>query len=240
MCAACLPKPQPLLAEYACRECGMPFLNSFPLDEHGRCALCRAGLTGFDAAYSFGSFEGELRELIHLFKYGRVRTLARPLGDLLALALPRSERFDVVVPMPMHWLRRWRRGFNQADLLARTISKRASVPVRRVVRRAKWTPPQAGLTNAVRRENVKRAFRVTRSVEGLRILLVDDVLTTGATAGACAAALKRAGAARVAVLTVARVDRRISAAAHRENAEEFSVVGSFSGSLEHAGSRSIT
>ncbi|HZU27343.1 MAG TPA: ComF family protein [Bryobacteraceae bacterium] len=222
-------KPQPLAAEYTCRECGMPFLNSFPLDEHGRCALCRAGLTGFDAAYSFGSFENELRELIHLFKYGRIRPLAKPLGDLMALALPRSERFDVVVPMPMHWLRRWRRGFNQAELLARTIARRASVPVRRLVRRAKWTTPQAGLTNAQRRHNVQRAFRVSGNVDGMRILLVDDVLTTGATAGACAAVLKRAGAARVAVLTVARVDRRIAAAVFRENSQE----------LENAGSRSI-
>jgi ComF family protein len=232
-------KPQPLLAEYVCRDCGMPFLNAFPLDEHGRCALCRAGLNGFDAAYSYGSFEGELRQLIHLFKYGRIRTLDGPLGDLLALALPRAERFDIIAPMPMHWWRRWRRGFNQAELLARTISKRASVPVRNVARRAKWTLPQAGLTNARRRENVKRAFRVTSDVAGKRILLVDDVLTTGATAGACAAALKAAGAARVAVLTVARVDRRINAAAYRPAGNEFSAVTS-TGSLENAGSRSIT
>src|SRR5947209_6932735 len=106
VCAGCLSKPQPLAAEYFCRDCGMPFLNSFPLDEEGRCGLCRAGLTGFDAAFSFGSFEGELRHLIHLFKYNRIRTLAGPLGNLLALGLPRTERFDLVAPMPMHWLDR--------------------------------------------------------------------------------------------------------------------------------------
>lgn len=229
-----------MIAEYACRDCGMPFLNSFPLDEHGRCALCRAGLTGFDAAYSFGSFEGELRELIHLFKYGKVRTLAGPLGRLLALALPATERFDVVVPMPMHWLRRWRRGFNQSDLLASEIAGRASIPVRRIVRRVRATDPQAGLSNAKRRQNVTGAFRVTGSVTGRRILLVDDVLTTGATAAACAAALKRAGAARIAVLTVARVDRRLNAAAVHSNPQEQFAGMLSSGSMENAGSRSIT
>jgi ComF family protein len=174
--------------------------------------LCRLGLNGFDAAYSFGAFEAELRELIHVFKYGRVETLARPLGRFLALALPRTEQFDAVVPMPLHWRRRWSRGFNQSELLARQIARRASVPVRNLVRRVKATPPQAGLTNAKRRSNVSAAFRVSRPerVRGLRIVLVDDVMTTGATGSACARELKRAGAARVVLLTVARVDRRMN------------------------------
>jgi len=170
------------------------------------------GLNGFDAAYSFGAFEAELRELIHVFKYGGVETLAQPLGRFLALALPRDERFDAVVPMPLHWMRRWSRGFNQSELLAREIGRRASVPVRDLVRRVKATTPQAGLTNAKRRANVSGAFRVRRgaSVRGLRVLLVDDVMTTGATASACARVLKQAGAARVALLTIARVDRRMN------------------------------
>jgi ComF family protein len=210
VCPACLRKPTALIAEYFCRDCRTPFRNRFPLDEDGRCALCRLGLNGFDAAYTFGAFEAELRELIHVFKYGRVKTLARPLGRFLAIALPRAERFDVVVPMPLHWMRRWTRGFNQSELLAREIARRASVPVRNLVRRAKATTPQAGLTNAKRRANVSGAFRVRRPerVRGLRILLVDDVMTTGATASACARTLKQAGAARVTLLTVARVDRR--------------------------------
>ena len=174
--------------------------------------MCRLGLNGFDAAYSFGAFEAELRELIHVFKYGQVESLAGPLGRFLALALPRTEQFDVVVPMPLHWLRRWKRGFNQSELLAREIAKRSCVPVKSFVRRTKATTPQAGLTNAKRRANVKGAFRVRRPdrVRGLRILLVDDVMTTGATASACARALKECGAARVVLLTVARVDRRLN------------------------------
>lgn len=211
-------------------------MNPFPLDEHGRCALCRAGLTGYDAAWSYGSFEGELRELIHLFKYGRVRTLARPLGKLMALALPRTTRFDLVVPMPMHWLRRWRRGFNQAELLAREIGRRAAVPVRLCARRIRGTAPQAGLTHHSRRANVAGAFRAGDGVAGRRVLLVDDVLTTGATAGACARALKQAGAERVMVLTVARVDRRLDTAVWNAAAETEQLATE---NLEHAGSRSI-
>jgi ComF family protein len=217
VCPACLRKPTAFIAEYFCRDCRTPFQNRFPLDEDGRCSLCRLGLNGFDAAYCFGAFEAELRELIHVFKYGRVQTLAGPLGRFLALALPRAEEFDVVVPMPLYWTRRWTRGFNQSELLAREIARRASVPVRKVVRRAKPTTPQAGLTNAKRRANVRGAFQVRRPerVAGLRILLVDDVMTTGATASSCARELKRAGAARVTLLTVARVDRRMSSDAER-------------------------
>jgi ComF family protein len=217
VCPACLRKPTAFVAEYFCRDCRTPFRNRFPLDEDGRCALCRLGLNGFDAAYSFGAFEAELRELIHVFKYGGVETLAQPLGRFLALALPRDEQFDAVVPMPLHWMRRWSRGFNQSELLAREIGRRASVPVRNLVRRVKATTPQAGLTNAKRRANVSGAFRLRRgaTVRGLRMLLVDDVMTTGATASACARVLKQAGAARVVLLTAGRVDRRMNVETER-------------------------
>jgi ComF family protein len=179
------------------------------LDAEGRCALCRFGLRGFDAAYCFGAYEGVLRELIHLYKYGRVKTLARPLGALLAAALPREERFDAVTPVPLHWRRQWQRGFNQSDLLARTIARRCGIPVIQALKRVRPTVAQAGLSNTGRRQNVAAAFRPRRTVEGKRILLIDDVMTTGSTAAACALALKRAGAAKVALLTVARVDRRM-------------------------------
>jgi ComF family protein len=230
VCAGCLRRPTAFEAEYFCRDCRTPFRNRFPLDEDGRCALCRLGLNSFDAAYSFGAFEAELRELIHVFKYGGVETLAQPLGRFLALALPRDEQFDAVVPMPLHWMRRWSRGFNQSQLLAREMGRRASVPVRNLVRRVKATAPQAGLTNAKRRANVSGAFRLRRgaSVGGLRVLLVDDVMTTGATASACARVLKQAGAARVVLLTVARVDRRMNVETERLFVEPDQV-----GSVDH-------
>jgi ComF family protein len=195
-------------------SCRTPFANRFPLDASGRCALCRGNLQGFDAAYSFGAYEGALRELIHLFKYGRIRTLARPLAGHLVSAFPREERFDAIVPMPLHWFRRWQRGFNQSALLAREIGRRCALPVVHAVRRRRATRPQAGLSNARRRVNVAGAFSPARgrSVRGLRVLLVDDVMTTGATASACARALKNAGASYVAVLALARADRRFGAA----------------------------
>jgi ComF family protein len=223
VCRECLQEPQPLSAEFFCVSCRTPFQNAFPLDAEGRCALCRSGLRGFDAAYCFGSYEGVLRELIHLYKYGRIKTLARPLGALLAAALPRDERFDAVTPVPLHWRRQWQRGFNQSELLARAIARSRGIPFIGALKRVRPTLTQAGLSNTGRRQNVAAAFRLrggpwARPVEGQRILLIDDVMTTGSTAASCALALKRAGAVTVALLTVARVDRRMdgpgAAAAH--------------------------
>lgn len=210
VCEACLKQPQALEAQFYCRTCRTPFLNRYPLDESGRCALCRLGVNGFDEVYSAGAYDGALRKLIHLFKFEGVHTLARPLGDFLKQSLPREQRFDAVVPMQLHWRRRWQRGFNQSELLAREIARHWHIPVRNLVRRKKATAPQAGLTSAQRRKNVQGAFELKRRVrlDGLSILLVDDVLTTGATASSCARVLKRAGAKRVALITLARRDRR--------------------------------
>ena len=213
VCAACLEPPEPLESEHFCLHCRTPFSSSHALDEEGRCGLCRLGLNGFDAAYSFGPYEGRLRELVPLFKYGGVETLAGPLGSMALPAFPRGERFDVIVPMPMHWLRRWRRGFNQAELLAREIGRRTGLPIENPIRRRRATNPQANLSGSQRRANVAGAFRMKRraSIRGRRVLLVDDVFTTGASASACAATLKRAGAQYVAVFALARTDRRHAA-----------------------------
>jgi len=212
VCRACLSAPEPLAAEYFCTSCRTPFQNAFPLDEQGRCALCRAGLRAFDFAYSFGAYEGTLRDLIHLYKYSRMRPLARPLTDLLASALPRDQRFDAIVPVPLHWRRRWERGFNQSDLLARMLARRCGIPLLRALARRRSTRAQAGLVGARRRQNVAGAFAVKRPdrIRGLRVLLIDDVMTTGATANACASVLKRAGVVSVSLLTLARVDRRVA------------------------------
>ena len=180
------------------------------MDEQGRCALCRRGVRGFDAAYSFGFYEAELRKLIHLFKYGRVHTLAGPLGKLLARALPRDQAFDVIIPLPLHWRKRWQRGFNQSELLAREIGRRTNTSVENALRRVRNTAAQAGLTSAKRRLNVSGAFQAAKraAIDGRRVLLIDDVMTTGATAASCARALQRAGARQVTLLTLARADRR--------------------------------
>lgn len=213
MCTRCLREPTPLSADYFCSQCRTPFQNEAPLDENGLCPLCRFGLRGFDAAYSFGAYDGTLRKLIHLYKYGRIRTLAKPLGDYLASAIPRDQRFDLIVPMPLHWRRRWERGFNQSALLAREIARRYAMPAVSVVRRTRATRSQAGLSNHERRSNVSQAFAVRGKsrIAGQRILLIDDVMTTGATASACAKTLRDAGAKYVALLALARVDRRMEA-----------------------------
>ena len=176
--------------------------------------MCRSGLRGFDAAYCLGSYEGTLRELIHLYKYGKIQTLSQPLAGLLAAALPLDERFDAVTPVPLHWRKQWQRGFNQSELLARAIARRRGIPVVRALRRVRSTQAQAGLSNTARRNNVTAAFQCRRGARTLaarRVLLIDDVMTTGSTAAACARALKQAGVARVVLLTVARVDRRLEA-----------------------------
>jgi ComF family protein len=164
----------------------------------------------FDSAYSFGSYEGTLRKLIHLFKYAKVESLAHPLSRLMLQAIPLDLSFDFVMGMPMHWRKRWERGFNQADLLARAIAKRRGLRLATNLARKRYTKAQAALTEAERRENLKDSFCVRRpaQVRGKRILLVDDVFTTGATLRSAAAALKEAGAAHVTAVTLARVDRR--------------------------------
>ena len=212
VCRECLTAPEPLSAEFFCSSCRTPFQNAFPLDAEGRCALCRNGLRGFDAAYCYGAYEGTLRELIHLYKYGKVRTLAGPLGDLLASALPRDQEHQLVTAVPLHWRRQWQRGFNQSELLAGSIARRCGIPSVRVLRRVRWTASQAGLSNTGRRKNVTAAFECRRDLQDKRVLLIDDVMTTGSTAAACALALKRSGARRVTLLTVARVDRRFDGA----------------------------
>jgi len=152
-----------------------------------------------------------LRQLIHVFKYGKVETLAQPLSRFLVQAQPLDERFDIVLAMPMHWRKRWERGFNQAELLAKPVAKRCGLKLSTNLRRKRYTKAQAGLTETQRRDNLKDSFSVRRSeqIAGKRILLIDDVFTTGATLRTAAAVLKGGGAARVTALTLARVDNRI-------------------------------
>lgn len=210
VCPACLEQPEPFLAEFFCLRCRTPFLNPRPLNDEGLCRLCAAGVTAFDGAWACGAYDGRLRSLIHLFKYRRMIPLARPFGRMMARAFPRDQRFDYLVPVPAHWRRRFSRGFDQAELLSRELSRRTGIPVLRALRRIRHTAAQAGLTRRQRRDNIRGCFetRDPGRVRGARLLLIDDVLTTGATANAAADALRRGGAAWVGVFTLARADRR--------------------------------
>jgi ComF family protein len=167
-------------------------------------------LANFNSAYSFGSFEGPLQQLIHLFKYAKIESLAEPLSRLLFQALPLDRNFDAVIAMPMHWRKQWERGFNQAELLARPVARRFGLKLWTNLRRRRYTQSQAGLTETERRANLKNSFALRKpgQAAGKRFLLIDDVFTTGATLRAAAAVLKSAGAAHVSALTLARVDRR--------------------------------
>lgn len=197
-----------MAAEFACRICRTPFVDSFPLDSDDRCIVCREGRANFDATYSFGSYEGTLRQLIHLFKYGKLETLADPLGAMIVRALPLEARFDMVLAMPMHWRKKWSRGFNQAELLAQRVAARYGLKVAAHLQRSRYTKPQASLSESERQLNLKNSFCVRRParVQGKRVLLIDDVMTTGATLREAAGALKAAGVRSVTALTLARVD----------------------------------
>jgi ComF family protein len=210
VCAPCLDSPTQLETEYYCSSCHTPFINDYPLDEHGVCKACRSGLRQFDRAASFGFYEGTLRSLIHLYKYSGMKPLAPALAAFMERAISVDERFDAVVAVPLHWRKKWQRGFNQSELLARHIARRRHIPVLNVLRRNRQTAVQASLAVAGRRKNVAGAFeaRPKAELQGKKILLIDDVMTTGATASACAAVLKRGGARSVSLLTLARVDRR--------------------------------
>ncbi len=173
------------------------------------CALCRADESGAEEVFVYGVFEEPLRDLIHLFKYAGVTALARPLGRLMRLAVPRERSFDLIVPAPLHWRRRWTRGYNQAALLAREFAPAFGLKPVNVLRRTRATETQAGLSRSARRSNVAGAFAVRdeAQVRGRRVLLVDDVMTTGATLRACAIALKHAGARSVSIAVLARAGR---------------------------------
>ena len=153
--------------------------------------------------------EGVVRDLVHRFKYGRDQSLTPLLSDLMLPALddPRIQgrNFDGLVPVPLHPLREREREFNQAALLATRMAKIRGTPALHLLKRVRPTPPQAGAERSQRLKSLEGAFALRKPIhEGMRILLVDDVTTTGATLDACAAVLMEAGAAEVCAITVAR------------------------------------
>ena len=162
---------------------------------------------GLDGVWSAYWYDESMEILIGLLKYDGHRGIADVLGqavtDCLMVEVPWQD-YDMLVPVPLHRVRRRERGYNQSFLLARAMSRRCQVPVReRVLIRYRWTASQTGLSVVERRENVAGCFRAAPSVAGQRVLLIDDVLTTGAMVSACAVALQAAGCSEVAVLTVA-------------------------------------
>ncbi len=198
-CARCQARIEPPTAP-ACIRCG------HPTDAEQLCPTCRETPSSLDRIASSAIFAHPLRDAIHELKYNDGRSLARPLGARMAAAW-RQGNFaaDVIIPVPLHAERLAERGYNQSALLARIVSREVGVPIdEAALVRAKATQQQAMLKAVERRENVRDAFACRGDVSGKRVVLVDDVCTTGSTLEACAAALRDSGAASVWAFTLAR------------------------------------
>ncbi len=218
VCQECL-DAMPAIEGGVCAICGERLFSPYAVTGapgEPRCGLCRRIEPPFARAAAYGSYESGLRELIHLLKYGGVRPAANVLGRMLAEAIATLEpEFPTdsvaVIPVPLHRTKLSQRGFNQAELIARAAMKLRSRGDRLrlcggVLERKRETASQIGLTSHQRRENLRGAFGVTQPelVKGCEVLVVDDVYTTGATVSECARVLRRAGATKVWVATVAR------------------------------------
>ena len=211
-CERCAPELR-AISEPCCASCGRVF-DPLAFGD-AICALCREHAPAFEKARACWNFEGPARRAIHRFKYNRRYALAPRLADYMletpaARALLFEWQPDYLVPVALHASRARARGFNQSALLARELGLICDVPALELLQRTRRTPPQVGLDLKARRRNVRAAFRVdenlwnSSNLKGARILLIDDVFTTGATLNECARILNQSGAGAVAALTVAR------------------------------------
>ncbi len=159
-------------------------------------------------AAAVARYRAGARELVLRLKFGRETELARPIGGLMAerlLSAPFGDKVEVIVPVALHPVRKRDRGFDQARLLAGVVSRRVGLPMEiRSLRRVVFTTPQSRLRRQLRLANVENAFVADGRLEGKRVLLIDDVMTTGATMAACSRACRAAGATRVYGLVFAR------------------------------------
>lgn len=207
LCPGCVAKIR-VIGSPLCPVCGMPHARKDGIDH--LCGACMTATRPFERARSALGFDGPVQELIHRFKYGKKAHLSRPLGLLASRflePLKTDAAADLVVPVPLHDRRLRARGFNQAHLIGVVVAKQWGIPLSADnLRRIRWTEPQTCLAATDRERNVRGAFGVVRPerFEGKRLLLVDDVFTTGSTVTECARALKAARAREVSVLTVAR------------------------------------
>ena len=189
-----------------CERCGLP-LEATDLD---MCAACLARPPRLHRIRSAVSYDNVTRGVVIRLKYGRKVALAKTMARYMAPLAGGLPEDSLLVPVPLHRNRLWQRGFNQSAIIAAELSKRLGVPSRpRALLRVKSTPPLKGLSRLQRRKTVAGAFRVSgaANLRGRTVVLVDDVLTTGSTANACARALQLAGAARVELISWARVVR---------------------------------
>jgi ComF family protein len=210
VCQSCWDSVKLIEAPF-CSVCGYAFPSKAISGEGALCGACRRELYRFDVARAWAPFQGSVKEIIHQLKYGCHPSLARPLAVRLASAYAADRhrlQADWLIPVPLHPARMRERGFNQSSEIARHLSRIVGVALaRHWLLRTRPTKVQAGLTRRERRRNVSGAFEMSKSAEvrGRAVLVIDDVFTTGATLNECARILRESGAARIAVLTIARV-----------------------------------
>jgi ComF family protein len=211
-CRACVAGLTQTLPEPLCTRCGRPIVSTAVTGgvSAPQCHLCRLGAYDFDFVRSFGAYSPSMARAILLLKYGEITPLGAWFATQLAkLAQQSVEAFaaDAVVPIPLHPSRLRERGYNQAELIARPLARVLRIPFRSyLLVRTRPRPDKVKLTRRERWETVRGAYAMHQraKVDKLRVLLVDDVFTTGATLDACSRALRGAGAVRVAGITVAR------------------------------------
>ena len=207
-CPGCLEKIT-FITGSLCPICGLPFLDS-PAGSH-ICGNCLENKHYYTKARAVAGFETVIMDAIHKFKYGRSISTGNALGSFMAgFSFPDFDfyEYSLLLPVPLHIKRLRERGFNQSLLLANEIGKKYILPVDfSLLKRCKFTLTQTGLNKAEREKNIKGAFVVAdeKRVPGENIILIDDVYTTGATINECAKVLLKAGAQKVAVLTLSRV-----------------------------------
>ncbi|HWS71486.1 MAG TPA: ComF family protein [Thermoanaerobaculia bacterium] len=195
-CADCW-RSLPRIATAKCSSCAMPLV------EESVCLDCQPNPLPVDWCEAWGRYSGGLERVLRAFKFGRADFFDAPLASLMASVL-RDRDFDVVVPVPMAFLHEQRRGYNQAELLARALGNIIDIDCELLLATRGSRRTQSRLAAEQRAANVRGAFTASPRAKGKRVLIVDDVCTTGETLRACALALRDAGAARVCAITVAK------------------------------------
>ncbi|MFP4354813.1 MAG: ComF family protein [Phycisphaerae bacterium] len=210
LCELCSGQLLELVSRRYCSRCGSSLGQGLIDDDDQGCYLCPSPQPRFRRVARLGPYRKPLRSVIGRFKYRRIESMRDRLCDMLARAVEArlGNAYDMVQAVPMHWSRRLVRGFDHASRLAGPLADKLSLPLGDVLVRTRPTPPQVALPRKRRLENVRGAFAVRRGIclDGLKVLLVDDVTTTGATASEAAAVLKRAGAIEVDLAVLAKAD----------------------------------
>lgn len=207
LCAPCFESLH-IISQPACECCGFPF--EYDPGAGAQCGACLEKLPPYSKGWAVLRYDDAAKSLVTRLKYADKTHLAPFLGHLMAAhGEPVLAGAELLVPVPLHWRRMFSRRYNQSLLLAREVSRASAIPLLPDgMKRVRHTPPQASLSRKERLDNVRGAFAVKTkgkaAVKGKTVVLVDDVMTTGATIHACCKALKRAGAKEVRVLTLAR------------------------------------